>query len=760
MALPQQPHTLILGTGLGACLLADSLLRANHQVTMVSPPQHLNPAVNDTAQPHNLESPFAHGSGGSTQLWHNGLILPPPSFWQKFPLPQAELEPYLHEAFTLLSPATLPQYHTAAAQLAAQHRALGIPPTLLAPPLYYPHQRRNLWHTLGLAGQVTHLQGTAQPLQKDKSGTVTSVTITLANGQTQVISADTIIVAAGGLNTPHLLQNLSPQAGKNYEDHPTGFIAEVTLPQQLYKLWNHQTPALHGALRQPMLITSGPHQVAFYLRPAYHLRSQTKRNQVQSVLSKLRNNPWHLPTYLQLLKHTDDVFDILSLKLGLNIQTNRFLLLFVAHQPTNRSQVETNQPPTRHWQLSPDYLNGLAAAAQTLAKKLGVKPTDFSLLSNWRQTLTSSAHHSGTARMGSSPASSVCNLQGQVWGTNNVYVACGSVLPYSSYLNTGLLIGALARRLGAHLTQQPPLPANQKHVDVVITGSNGFIAKTITPLLAKAGLTTCTLQQFQQRPNLQARWLLHLANIHANPTANQALLQNLITQNTHRVQGWLVPLTFSTLFNGTPNLQKPNCGFRPTTLQTYKAGKLLQEATILRALKHSTIRAALLPHLPSFTNAGGPFDIFLRQARQHGMVAFHPPAANHGPSLMSLEDLAAWLIPHLQNTPQAGVKRAILRNPTLTPSWASLLAPQTITTPTLTLPQRCIKFAQKAPRFAIEFSLSVLYYFGFLSIACRILWPQSQAPLQRRQNPNQFNGPATVDWGDKTLHQPRLGPLE
>jgi choline dehydrogenase-like flavoprotein len=82
------------------------------------------------------------------------------------------------------------------------------------------------------------------------------------------------------------------------------------------------------------------------------------------------------------------------------------------------------------------------------------------IFKGWAQGLQSSSHHSGTARMGHTRKSSVCDAKGQVWGVKGLYVADGSIIPASGFANTGLTIGALALRLGDEIAHQAHAPDN------------------------------------------------------------------------------------------------------------------------------------------------------------------------------------------------------------------------------------------------------------------------------------------------------------
>jgi choline dehydrogenase-like flavoprotein len=63
-------------------------------------------------------------------------------------------------------------------------------------------------------------------------------------------------------------------------------------------------------------------------------------------------------------------------------------------------------------------------------------------------------HHIGTARMGTNPADSVVNLDCNVHGVDNLYIASSATFPTSSQANPTLTVVAMALRLADHLKRR------------------------------------------------------------------------------------------------------------------------------------------------------------------------------------------------------------------------------------------------------------------------------------------------------------------
>jgi len=63
-------------------------------------------------------------------------------------------------------------------------------------------------------------------------------------------------------------------------------------------------------------------------------------------------------------------------------------------------------------------------------------------------------HHTGTARMGSDPRTSVVDSQCKVHSVGNLFIAGSAVFPTSSQANPTLTLIAMSLRLGKHLSQR------------------------------------------------------------------------------------------------------------------------------------------------------------------------------------------------------------------------------------------------------------------------------------------------------------------
>ncbi len=407
------------------------------------------------------------GLGGTTQLWHNGLIeIDAEIFDAHWPFPKTELDPFYEKAFPLLSGTSLSQVRAAIDDLRQRYRDLGLPEGLMQG-LYYPRWPLNLWESLKLQGRVEVVRGDVVDFELGPVGGIASLMVE-EGGQRRQVDGDVFVLAAGGLGTPVLLQKLAAHAplpalrhaGAHYEDHPMGFVGEVEVTVPLYRLWNYRVPGTDGNLRLPLVVKRNGLHMSFQLRPAANYYRASRRERVGSVLNDLRRNPWNPLHYVKLFKHWDDILDILSFKFGIHLPTRHYTLLLCAQMPTapelsiwSRREASGEEVRVRRWHLGEQFRLDAQAAVDDVLAWLAPVTRCSRVFGGWQDDLRSAAHHSGTARLSAQAGAGVCNPDGQVHGVPNLYVCDGSLIPSSGIANTGLTIAALALRLAAQLRQ-------------------------------------------------------------------------------------------------------------------------------------------------------------------------------------------------------------------------------------------------------------------------------------------------------------------
>ncbi len=437
---------VIIGAGLAGSLIA-SKLADRHRVTVIEQSDRNRPlTIADRGRLAALDAHAGSGFGGSTYLWHNGLIELEDDDYGIWPLPAAELRKYVPAAHEALSGASIYSVRKIGGELRTCFERQGVPGSLLGLPLYYPVKRRNVWRSEHLRGRnVATVVGRVERLAIGDGGRVQSAHIA---GRPDPITGDIFVLAAGGLGSPLILQashdGTFPNAGRFYTDHPVAFVGEFTARANLNGLWNWFDRSIAGSVRLPFVIAMPQQKFAFYLRPA-----GLHALKVQSVLSDLRNAPFDPRNYARLLMHTNDIVEALSLRAGINIPTRRFALYMFGEQTPQDGIdiVSRNSGVSRDWRLDKDFLAAAGAAIDRLLVKLAPIIERNTVFNDWPDDIRTGAHHSGTCRMAATAEAGVCDRDGRVFGTANLYVCDGSVLPTTGYANTGLTIGALALRM-------------------------------------------------------------------------------------------------------------------------------------------------------------------------------------------------------------------------------------------------------------------------------------------------------------------------
>ena len=437
---------VIIGAGIAGSLLA-SRLAARHRIIVIEQSRGTAPLrVCDRGRPAGLDPHVGMGLGGTSHLWHNGLIELEESDYAAWPLRREELAAHIADAHMALAGAGIEWVRSIAAELHSGLAAVGVPAQCLGNPMFYPARRRNLWRSENVATRgVEIVIGRVERLALDDGGRVCGA---ILFGSAEPVTGDIFILAAGGLGSPAILQASGAAAFKNagrfYFDHPVGFVGEVTLRANLNRLWNRFDGALAGSVRLPLTVAMPGQKFAFYLRPAGPTALKAK-----SVLSDLRNNPYDPRNYLRLLMRTNDIVEALSLRAGVNIPTRRFALYMSAEQLAQEELAIAGRPGAvmRDWRLDDDFLRTARAAIGRLLDELAPILARGTVFDDWAENLESAAHHCGTCRMAATAETGVADKDGRVFGASNLFVCDGSAIPAAGYANTGLTIGALALRL-------------------------------------------------------------------------------------------------------------------------------------------------------------------------------------------------------------------------------------------------------------------------------------------------------------------------
>ncbi len=329
---------------------------------------------------------------------------------------------------------------------------------------------------------------------------VESLTIRSLSGRELTMTADAIVLAGGGLETPRLLlasRSVAPrgigndydQVGRYFMEHPHARGGKVISSHA----W-----ALLKAFSKPHRING--REVAALVKPSAELQRQQQLLNTSLTITARQapgtSQTWGMLAYSRIKhnvaptssgralwmgtkkaanwvqQHSDPLRPWLLHKLGL-----RDVALLVraeqAPNPSSRvlltSQLDALGMPrlALDWRLSQQDMHSVAGLVGTLGdelRRLGlgrVEPADWLRRGGgWKTDPLISAHpiggyhHMGTTRMTTNPRTGVTDGFGRVLGTENLYVVGSSLFPTSGWANPTLTVVALALRTSDRVSQR------------------------------------------------------------------------------------------------------------------------------------------------------------------------------------------------------------------------------------------------------------------------------------------------------------------
>lgn len=484
----------IIGGGVAGLTLARKLVSLGHEVLLLEAGGHTPEAftpIQQAGHPHpGTSEPRPRALGGTSLTW-GGQLLPFPqdSAW---PISTADLAPFTAEAESLLAVDSLS--YDAAEFFTQIHQPT---PSLLnqLPQLdaslskFTPFSHRNLAHTLGeklrthsKARIVLHAHATELLLAATRDH-IEAVLVRTPSGRTHRIEADHFILAAGTIETVHLLLMSrigNDQVGRNFHDHltiPAATLREPARSQLLAALrpWIFGGKSHRGTLHSLKLSASPNLQRQLNLLPILAhltidepdtsgigaLRTLLRARQQNNLAATLRTTFPQLPRALA---------DAARLTLSARTQHRRYvspratvqLRLNAAQRTpsTSRITLSSDLQPILDWRIDPTELTTLRAFAQHLRTHLKLDGLDWNPslftpdLTAPLPNLDDARHAMGGATMGTNPRTSVVDPNLRVHGLRNLFIASAAVFPDGSPQLPTLPLMSLTLRLAQRLHQQ------------------------------------------------------------------------------------------------------------------------------------------------------------------------------------------------------------------------------------------------------------------------------------------------------------------
>lgn len=492
-----QAQTCIVGTGMGALSVARVLIETGVDVLLIE----AGPVTATRREPsaievENVGSSFRlHTSrgleaGGGTALWHGICAQLDDIDFQKrawvphsgWPVSSNELAPYYRKAWKLLCGGDRSSDPGVAAGLAQQPEVADKLRSKVYQFLSPPFRGKDLllnWCRQGRTRCVVH--AVALKLVQDEAGRAQQL-IVGSGERTFSVKADMFIVAAGALETPRLLLNSQTGfesgpgknlwwLGRNLMDHPAAYLSQVVYHEPIAGHLFSGFDIGNGVKALPGYIIKNEEQhkhrlpnQAIFIRPGLDERKVPNPDLMSFLgIRGIRDLQWsHLKS---LLSHRYVRWRVAHQRFQLDCRTRYGDLFFMTEQlpnPESRVDLSTQKrdrygyPVARiDWQLSGEDVESFGRTLDLVMGSMGRHPRIKSIrkdkAEDWLDSLTSAAHHLGTARMGRSPADGVVDVNLKVFGTKNVWVCDGSVFPTAGSVNPSLTICALGHRLADHI---------------------------------------------------------------------------------------------------------------------------------------------------------------------------------------------------------------------------------------------------------------------------------------------------------------------
>jgi len=470
----------IVGGGLAGGIVGSVLAAKGHAVTLVElgdAPVPLLPS-NESWQPVQIKTPFTRGSGvgGTSNFWHGGLTI--------FDKTDVEGIPGYREHGATIAYHQLREYYARAVALFGGREQPYSLDTIEASPvaslegfgnfgeefrpkaLLYPDEP---FSTLPLIERASKLHGLRVVPNVEVKRVVSSAHrrigyaegVDVKSGAQRTFPAEVFVLSAGGLGSPKILLRSADHCpavarvpvGRFITDHPTGFVFKARLRRRmklgpLFGLSHKGYKLRYGfALRENRLPLADFRNHILYLRPALSMKDPSTYDFLKRKLVSYRGRALGPLDFVYLLRHADLLFDAVNFKYGLS-HSSRYVsgLVFAEQFPDKEARMSAldNGRFRIGWNFSEQDGQSLEKFIAVFSRAYSHLFEAFHVFANISARLDSAAHHSGGCRMASSPADGVVDADLRVFGTENLFVADGSAIPYGGHANTGLTIAALA----------------------------------------------------------------------------------------------------------------------------------------------------------------------------------------------------------------------------------------------------------------------------------------------------------------------------
>ncbi|MBC2714612.1 MAG: hypothetical protein HF978_04815 [Desulfobacteraceae bacterium] len=453
-------NIVVIGAGLAGTLICNELVKECHVTLLEVGGKNVigYPKINFIQKRFANVKTFCVGGGGTTNLWHNGLIpiLPQDVISNDFKEVLAEAESFHDKAaanlFWLDNPYST-EYEKVISETNLLAEKIGVFSDGVDC-LLYPKK----FSKLDVATAVNAHYSVSDIVFSSVDKKITSVSYYIGKKRYSV-DADVVIISAGALGSPLLVKKVmsaincsAVNVGTGLADHPLGFIGKVKVKKSFNRVMKQFSARDQGnyECRTAIRVKSqcGKYTGCAFLRPALTMENNLPIYKFKSLLGASSGADRIKNMFSWKLFHPDILAEIYSHLFRINIPGRIYNILFLFEQKRGKSYVTYDGSGLKvDWRITEDELKIYKRMIQKLNNMLAgiadeVNPkTDIT--EDW---LWSAAHHSGTISLGKKEDDLV-DKDLKLNACDNVFVCDGSVIQEHSYANTGLTIGSLAMRL-------------------------------------------------------------------------------------------------------------------------------------------------------------------------------------------------------------------------------------------------------------------------------------------------------------------------
>jgi hypothetical protein len=448
---------VVIGAGLAGSLICNELVK-HFDVTLLEKGNRNSieyPKIEFIKKKLAEVNTFCFGGGGTTNLWHNGLIP-----LNNNDISHKEFHEVLSDAHQFMDKAAASLFFKKASysqeyeQLRSEFNKLTEKAGVFEEGidcLIYPKKFKKLEVGSGINDfyEVDKIDFISENRQ------ITFVDYSIGDKKYSVAS-DWVIVSAGAFGTPKILNQILSSAGNRcaplgvgFIDHPMGFVGKVKFNKEVSGLIKKLALFDKGNYisRNAVRIKSEckKYTCCAFFRPALTMENNLSLYKYKSLIGASNGTTRLRNAYSLKIFHPDILAEIFSHIFGFNIPGRIYGILLLAEQKRNNNRVYYDGDRLKvDWSITDEEIFAYQSVLKKLKKMLSNLADNLNMEINiTEEWLWSAAHHSCTTSMGNTDNDLIDkNLKLKCY--DNVFVCDGSVIQEHSYANTGLTIGQLA----------------------------------------------------------------------------------------------------------------------------------------------------------------------------------------------------------------------------------------------------------------------------------------------------------------------------